>query len=169
MLASELFILADPSTTDMQPRRFQRTCAEALRPTSPEEGKKRAKHAYFGQAIEMALGGDTVALRLCLERIYPPRKDRPVTFALAPITSARDAADISAAVAAAVSNGDITLSEAAEVAKLIDAYVRSYKVAELDDRVARVEQMTDAELFRIAAGGRDEPDRASKLLLLNPR
>ena len=59
------------------------------------------------------------------------------------------AADISAAVAGAVSNGDITLSEAAEVAKLIDAYVRVYKVAELDDRVARVEQLSDAELMRI--------------------
>ena len=48
-----------------------------------------------------------------------------------------DAADISAAVAAAVSNGDVTLSEAAEVTRLIDAYVSAYKVAELDDRVAR--------------------------------
>jgi hypothetical protein len=97
-------------------------------------------------------------------------KDRPLSFALPPITSARDAAEISAAVAAAVSNGDITLSEAAEVAKLIDSYVKAYKVAELDDRIARVEQMSDAELFRIAAGGRDDHDqRASKLLLLNPR
>ncbi|MFC3636129.1 DUF5681 domain-containing protein [Camelimonas fluminis] len=30
------------------------------------------------KAIEMACGGDTVALRLCLERLAPPRKDRPV-------------------------------------------------------------------------------------------
>ena len=53
--------------------------------------------------------------------LLPIRKDRALTFALPPITSARDAADISAAVAAAVSVGDITLGEAAEVAKLIDA------------------------------------------------
>jgi hypothetical protein len=30
----------------------------------------------------MALAGDSVALKLCLERIYPAHKDRPVTFAL---------------------------------------------------------------------------------------
>jgi hypothetical protein len=105
--------------------------------------------ALTRKAIEMALGGDTVALRICMERLLPIRKDRALTFALPPITSARDAADISAAVTAAVSNGDITLSEAAEVAKLIDAYVRAFKAAELDDRVARVEQVTDAELMRI--------------------
>lgn len=29
------------------------------------------------KAIEMALSGDSFALRLCLERIIPPRKDLP--------------------------------------------------------------------------------------------
>src|SRR5215475_9848913 len=33
--------------------------------------------ALTRKAVEMALGGDTVALRLCLERLVPPRKDRP--------------------------------------------------------------------------------------------
>jgi hypothetical protein len=111
-----------------------------------------------------------VALRLCMERILPVRKDRPLTFPLPQITSMRDAANIGAAVNDAVSNGAINLGEAAEIAKLIDAYVKAYKVAELDDRVARAGQLTDAELFRIAAGGLNNPDqRASKLLVLNPR
>jgi len=126
--------------------------------------------ALTRKAIEMAKAGDTVALRLCLERILPARKDRPVSFALPPITSARDAADVSSAVMEAVSNGDITLSEAAEMAKLIDGYVKAYQVAELEDRAKPVERLTTEELMRIAAGGRDEPERrATKLLLLNPR
>jgi len=46
----------------------------------------------------------------------------------------------------------------------------SYHAAGLDDRVARVEQLSDAQLMRTAAGGRDEPrQRASGFLLLNPR
>lgn len=84
--------------------------------------------ALTRKAIEMALGGDAVALRLCLERICPPRKDRPAIFRLPPITSARDAADIMAAVANAVAAGDITPSDAAEIAKVIDGYVRAYIV-----------------------------------------
>jgi hypothetical protein len=100
------------------------------------------------------LAGDTVALRLCLERIYPPRKDRPVTFTLPPITCARDAPEIISAIAAAVTSGDITPSEASEIAKLIDSYVKAYQTAELDERVARIEQVSDAELMRIAMGER---------------
>jgi hypothetical protein len=64
----------------------------------------------------------------------------------------------------------MTTTEAAEFGKVVDAWLRAYQVAELDERVARVEQLSDAELFRIAAAGCDNPDqRASKLLLLNPR
>ena len=79
--------------------------------------------ALTQKAVDMALAGDPVALRLCLDRIYPARKDRPVRFALPPITSARDAADIAAAVAEAVAAGDLTPNEAAEFAKVIDTYV----------------------------------------------
>jgi hypothetical protein len=109
--------------------------------------------ALTQKAIQMALDGDAVALRLCLDRIYPPRKDRPVTFTLPPITSARDAADLMAAVTKAVATGNITPSEATEIAKVIDAYVKAYQTAELDERVALVHQLSDAELMRIAMGG----------------
>jgi hypothetical protein len=42
------------------------------------------------KAIEMALAGDTVALRLCLERIAPARKSSPVEVDLPPIASVAD-------------------------------------------------------------------------------
>src|SRR6516225_1740655 len=107
------------------------------------------------KCIELALSGDTVALRLCLERIYPARKDRAVRFPLPPITSARDAADIAAAVAQAVAAGHVTPSEAAEIAKVVDVYVRAYQMAELNDRVA-LEQLSDEELMRIIRNGSGE-------------
>jgi hypothetical protein len=115
--------------------------------------------ALTRKAIDMALAGDTVALRLCLERIYPARRDRPVTFALPPITSARDAADIAAAIAEAVAAGHVTPSEAAEIAKVVDVYVRAYQTAELNDRVARVEELSDEELMRIIRKGESTPPR----------
>ena len=127
--------------------------------------------ALTQKAIQMALAGDPVALRLCLERIYPARKDRPVTFPLPPITSARDAADTMAAVTKAVATGHITPSEAAELGKVIDTYVRAYQTAELDERVARVEQLNDAELMRIAMGGRpaEAVTPVSRLLTVRSR
>ena len=116
------------------------------------------------KCIELAMDGDTVALRLCLERIYPARKDRPVTFPLPPITSPRDAADIAAAVAEAVAAGQLTPSEAAEFGKVIESYVKAYQTAELNDRMTRVEQLSDEELMRIIRNGSNPP----RLITINP-
>src|SRR3954469_24641742 len=33
------------------------------------------------KAVELAKAGDTTAIRLCLDRLAPPRRDRPVPFA----------------------------------------------------------------------------------------
>jgi hypothetical protein len=62
-----------------------------------------------------------------LDRILPPRKDRPVTFALPPIESAKDAAATVSAVLAAVAAGDLTPADAGEISKLIETYVRRSK------------------------------------------
>src|SRR5689334_19169685 len=56
------------------------------------------------KAIEMALGGDTVAMRLCLDRLSPARKDRPVAFALPLIESTADVVKASAALLQAVAS-----------------------------------------------------------------
>ena len=115
----------------------------------------------------MALAGDTVALKICIDRIYPARKDRAVTFALPPITSPRDAADIAAAVAEAVAAGHVTPSEAAEFGKVIEIYIKAYQTAELDDRIELVRQMTDAELLRIMRNGSSE-NTTPRLITIDP-
>jgi hypothetical protein len=50
------------------------------------------------KAIDLALGGNILALRLCLERLCPPRRDRGVAFDLPKIESAADALAASHAV-----------------------------------------------------------------------
>jgi hypothetical protein len=98
--------------------------------------------ALTQKAIDLALAGDMAALRLCLDRILPPRKDRPVTFTLPPIDSAQDAAATVSAVLAAVATGEITPADAGEISKLIESYVRAFETAELAERLERVERMT---------------------------
>jgi hypothetical protein len=98
--------------------------------------------ALTQKAIDLALTGDMAALRLCLDRILPPRKDRPVSFALPTINSAQDAAAIVSSVLAAVATGEITPTDAAEVGKLIDSYVKAYETAELAERLERLERMS---------------------------
>jgi hypothetical protein len=81
--------------------------------------------ALTRKAVEMALAGDTVALRLCLERILPPRRERLVRFKLPRLQSLADAATAMAAIIAAVATADLTLGEAAELAKLIGAFAKA--------------------------------------------
>src|SRR4030095_7662499 len=55
--------------------------------------------ALTRKAVEVALSGDVTALRLCLDRIVPARKDRPVMFTLPKLETAADAVKASAALA----------------------------------------------------------------------
>jgi Family of unknown function (DUF5681) len=96
--------------------------------------------AIVRKAIEKAKEGDTTALRMCLERIVPPRKDRPVGFTFPPIKTAADALAATGALVAAVANGDITPSEAAELSKLLDGFVKSLEVTDLAERIAELER-----------------------------
>jgi hypothetical protein len=98
--------------------------------------------ALTRKAVEMGLAGDITALRLCLDRILPPRKDRPVTFTLPEIKSAQDAASVVSAVLTAVAAGELTPTDAAEIGKLIDSYVRAFETAELADRLERLERLS---------------------------
>src|SRR4029450_289543 len=58
--------------------------------------------ALTQKAIDLALAGDGPALRLCLDRIAPPRKDAPVSFELPPIKSAADTVTASSSLLEAV-------------------------------------------------------------------
>jgi hypothetical protein len=98
--------------------------------------------ALTQKAIDLALTGDIPALRLCMDRILPPRKDRPVAFTLPEIKSAQDAAAVVSAVLSAVAAGELTPGDAAEIGKLIDSYVRAFETAELAERLERLERMT---------------------------
>jgi hypothetical protein len=95
--------------------------------------------ALTRKAVELALSGDTTAMRLCLERIAPPRKDRPVTFALPQLGTARDAVAASAAILQAVADGDLTPIEAAELSKLMANHIEALKTTELEERLAALE------------------------------
>jgi hypothetical protein len=92
------------------------------------------------KAIELALAGDTTALRLCLERILPTRKDRPVQLELPPVEGVQDFAKATMALIGAVAAGELTPAEAGEVAKLIEGHRKAMELADLEERVRRLEE-----------------------------
>ena len=76
------------------------------------------------QAIEMALGGDVQALKMCLERILPPARERPCSFKLPPISTAAEAAACMARVLEGMASGEILPAEGAALSATISAYVK---------------------------------------------
>ncbi|WP_247710536.1 DUF5681 domain-containing protein [Qipengyuania huizhouensis] len=90
-------------------------------------------------AINKALEGDTTALRLCLDRISPARKDSPVTFALPAIRSIEDAVAASSALLAAVAAGEVTPDEAGRVMSLLSSHKQLVETCDLETRLAALE------------------------------
>src|SRR3954471_5391928 len=60
------------------------------------------------KAIDLAVEGDLTAIRLCLERLGPVRKDRPVTIDLPPIQTVQQVSIAMETVSKAISEGQIT-------------------------------------------------------------
>ncbi len=81
----------------------------------------------------------TTALRLCLERIAPPRIDVAVTFDLPRMETARNAAKAAGAVLGAVVDGDLTPTEGAHIMALVEIYRRTVEATELESRLAALE------------------------------
>jgi hypothetical protein len=94
-------------------------------------------------AIRKALEGDTAAIRLCLDRIAPPRKDAPVSFALPAIKSAADTVTASSALLEAVAAGDVTPDEAGRVMALLMAHKGLVEAGDLEARIAALEARKD--------------------------
>jgi hypothetical protein len=90
-------------------------------------------------AINKALEGDTAALRLCLDRIAPPRRDAPISFDLPPIKSAGDTVQASSSLLEAVAAGDVTPDEAGRVMALLTAHKALVEAGDLERRIEALE------------------------------
>lgn len=95
--------------------------------------------ALTQKALELALDGDMTALRLCMDRLAPVRRDRPVTFDLPKVETADDLPKATQAIMEAVAGGELTPSEAAELGKLVDAHAKAIEVTDLHRRLAALE------------------------------
>ncbi len=95
--------------------------------------------ALTRKALDLALDGDMTALRLCLDRIIAPRRERAVSFAMPPIAGAADLAGAMAALSGAAAQGAITPGEAAQLAQVVETYIRAIETTDFERRLRAVE------------------------------
>ena len=96
--------------------------------------------ALTHKAVAMALGGDPQAMRMCLDRILPPRKTRPIKFDMPAVETTSDLVAALGSVIAAVATGKLTPDEGSAVAGLIETKRKAIEVSELDARLTALER-----------------------------
>ena len=102
-------------------------------------------NAIMDKAMEKAEEGNIAAMRLCIDRVLPACKDAPIECELPPLEKPADSVAATAELMAAVAVGDITPSEAAHLAKLIEAHVRAIAIHEFGERLSKLEKDYDEE------------------------
>jgi hypothetical protein len=119
-----------------------------------QEGEALAR-----MAIGRALAGDLGALRLCLDRLMPRGRSRPVKFPLPRIAGAADVPAAVAAILEGVSAGELAPSEGMDLIRVVESAVRCLgAAARLEARLAEREQNTAQE--QAAAGAAAEAEAA---------
>jgi hypothetical protein len=90
------------------------------------------------KVVELALAGDSTALRICIDRLIPPAKARgdPVNLP----TPSDSLSDNARNVIGALSEGKLTPEEAGEVMQALTAQARIVEIDEIEKRVAALEQ-----------------------------
>ena len=96
-----------------------------------------------GQPILVRRYSEHLLLGL-LKAHRPPRRERWVRLQLPALQSPADAASAMAALTAGVGAGEVTPGEAAELSKLVEAYIKALEAGEFDQRLRAVEARNHA-------------------------
>jgi len=86
------------------------------------------------KVIALAEEGDIAAIRVCVDRLAPALKDEPVDIELPFLEKPADSVAAAAAIVAGVAAGEVTPSQAAQLAKVVDVYVRAIETKTFDER-----------------------------------
>jgi len=95
--------------------------------------------ALTRKAIEKALGGDMTALRICFDRLYPPRKNRGILLELPVIKHIKDIVRGYEVILQAVSEGSISPDEASTLSSVLEAKRKAIETTEIEGRIAALE------------------------------
>lgn len=96
--------------------------------------------ALARKCIDRALEGDSAALRLCMERIIPTRKSRPVSIELPDIKGPVDILAAMQVVVQSVAHGKISPDDAQGVMTLLELTKRAQEHVDIEMRLAVLEE-----------------------------
>lgn len=91
------------------------------------------------KAIELAKKGDLTALKLCLERIYPPKKSRPINIDLPDVRTSEGVSLAQTSVVKAVGEREITPEEGQVLSNILESRRKSIESEDHERRLYELE------------------------------
>jgi hypothetical protein len=101
--------------------------------------------ALTRKAVELAMEGDTTALKLCLERIVPRRKSRAVRVDLPRIDRVEDLGNAIGTVLGEAASGRLFLDEAAALIGMIETRRKAIESIDFEKRLQALEAEVAAD------------------------
>jgi hypothetical protein len=92
------------------------------------------------KVIGLAKMGDDLAIRLCVERMLAPRRERPVPLRLPRIDTDADAREAAAEVMDALGEGEVTPKEAEHLLRAIAGVAVIMQSTEVAARLQQIEE-----------------------------
>jgi hypothetical protein len=90
--------------------------------------------------VSAAKAGDPTAMRLCVERLVPVRKGRPISFDLSPVKTAADVAVAVGELSRTMAAGELTTDEASAAAAVIEMHRRAIETSDIELRLQKLEE-----------------------------
>lgn len=96
--------------------------------------------AVCHHVINQAKEGNMQAAKIILDRLLPPKKDRPINFKLPMIHNAADALRVGRLICHAVGNGEITPLEGEALSKIVEIQAKNIELFDFGTRLEAIEK-----------------------------
>jgi hypothetical protein len=102
------------------------------------------------KCIALAMQGDRSAMRICMARVSPARRDAYIQMALPSIQTAQDLERAADKVTRGIQRGDITPGEGETMMRILESRARVVERVAWENRLEKLEE-------QVAAGGKLRP------------
>ena len=98
------------------------------------------------KCLYLAFQGNPTAMRLCMERLMPARRQRALYFKLPPVKTIAEVAAASELVVSGVARGQLTPAEGQAFSGMLEGRRRMIETEELDQRIRALEDLNKASI-----------------------
>ena len=115
--------------------------------------------ALTKKCLYLAFQGNPTAMRLCMERLTPARRQRMLQFKMPPVKTIADVTAASESVVSGVARGQLTPAEGQAISAMLEGRRHIIETQEQDQRLRALENLCSTESLLGKATPATEPKR----------